>query len=134
MGLKLTSEIRFEHYEGAEKILVVLRRPTPEELNRFLKDRFVTVRNQVRNNLPEARRALIDKILVNVEGLTSENAAGAEIRIDRNLTLTEADRVHFSAMLGFPVETWKDLIPASWKNSWALRFEEARDEGDVAVP
>jgi len=134
MGLKLTSEIRFEFYEGAEKVLVTLRRPTPEELNRFLKDRFVTVRNQVRNNLPEARRALIDKILVDVEGLTADNAAGEEVRVNRALVLSEGDRVHFSAMLGFPVESWKDLIPTSWKNSWALRFEESRDEGDVAVP
>ncbi len=131
--MKLSNLIRFKHWEGGESVTVVLRHPTPEELNKFLKDRFQTVRNVVRNNQPEARRALIDKILVNVEGFTADNAKGEEVQVNKDLVLSDEDRIHWSAVLGFPVQTWKDLIPATWKNSWALRFEESREDAE-AVP
>lgn len=122
--MQITNEIRFKHFEGSESITVVLRQPTSEEVSRFLKARFPSVRNKTLNQRAEAQIAFIDRILTGVDGLTVANAAGEQIPVGPGMALTEADTAAWQQRFGWKVATWKDLIPSYWKTSWALRFEE----------
>ncbi len=137
--MELTNEIRFKHYgQGDDHVVVILRQPTPEEVSRFLKSRFPTVRNKTINQHAEARIAFVDRILKDVEGLTIKNAAGEKVHVGAAMNITDADRESWRQRLGWSVSSWKDLIPAAWKCSWALQFEENQnpvsEEGEDESP
>ena len=117
---------------GDETVTFICRRPSASEHSKFLRDRFEAKGRKMQNHLYEAREALIDKILVDVQGAEFETAEGIGVALNNKTTLNDADVAKWSGLLGVQVTSWKDLIPASWKSSAAMRFEDAQpdDEAD----
>jgi hypothetical protein len=115
---------------GEEAVTLVCRRPQAQELSRFLGERFETKRNKVKSRLIEARVALIDKILVDVEGAQYVGEDGETRALCASTALSIGDQRHWTTVLGKTVNAWKDLIPDSWKSSAAMRFEDAAPEDE----
>jgi hypothetical protein len=117
-----------------EKATFICRRPTSAELSAFLNSRFTNVRNKLKTRLYEARAEFFDKIAVNAENVTFENANGTAVPLNASTSLTDEDKAAWSAILGTPVTSWKDLIDVSWKSSVSMRFEDpaADFDGDEA--
>lgn len=115
---------------GDETVTFICRRPTAAEQSRFLKDRFEAKGRKMQNHLYEARAELMDKILQDVVGAQFEGADRKPQTFNKDTVLGETDRAHWSGILGIKVEGWKDLIPASWKSSAAMRFEDAQPDGE----
>jgi hypothetical protein len=113
---------------GDDKVVMVCRRPTAAELSRFLGDRFESKGKKVKSRLYEARTALVDKILVDARGASFQDAAGETRVLDASTTLNDDDKRMWAGIMGKPVETWKDLIPESWKSSVAMTFEDAQPD------
>lgn len=116
--------------EGGETVVLVCRRPTAPELSKFLGARFEHKGRKVKSKLYPAREEFIDKILVDVEGAQFERADGSTLPLNRAVELSDADKAHWSGICGTQVEGWKDLIPASWKSSAAMTFEDPQPESD----
>lgn len=116
--------------EGGETVTLVCRRPTSQELSGFLNARFDTRGKKVKSKLYEARTALINKILVNVEDANFEKADGGCAMLNAQTVLSEEDQAHWSGLLGTPVTGWKDLIPVSWMSSAAMAFEDPAPEDE----
>lgn len=120
-----SDDIRFPYTVGGETYHVTLRRPTAVELDTFFKNRFRQQGKRFENQYSAASRALIHKILLDIEGLQFRAADGQVQPLNKDTQLTEADRGKYSASLGQPVADWKDLVPLQWKIQWAQRLEEA---------
>lgn len=129
------NQIIFDYSVGAETIRVTLRQPTPTELDTFLRDRYVAKGRKMENHTPESRRKLIDKILVDIEGLQFRDRTGAIHALGAAVSLDEEEKAYQTHRRGHPVTTWRDLVPSHWKNQWAARFEETEGEiEDVPLP
>jgi hypothetical protein len=115
---------------GDETVVLVCRRPTTQEQSKFLKDRFEAKGRKVKSHLYETRVALIDKILLDVKNAEYETASGERKPLNNGTSLADEDKRHWSGILGTTVETWRDLIPPSWKSSAAMRFEDPQPEDD----
>lgn len=116
---------------GDEQVVLICRKPTAEELNRFLSARFVSKGRKVQSNLVEARLKFMDRILVNVENAEYETASGESKPLNNQTQLSEDDRAFASSVLGAPVQSWKDLVNMTWKCSAAMSFEESIPEDEV---
>ena len=133
MSAVISNSIRINvMVDGGEKVVFICRRPKAQELSNFLNKRFQTKGTRVKSQLYEAREALIDKILVNVEGAEYEDAAGQVKPLNASTVLSDQDKTHWAGILGESIESWKDLIPMSWKSSAAMTFEDAKPEADDA--
>lgn len=99
--MKLKKEIKIALTIGNESVLFTLRKPTNEELNEFLGERYeVEKKGKLKDKSLTARVALFDTLLVGVDNLTDEN--DNPIGPDR-----------------------KDEIPANWKGSVIFKaFED----------
>ena len=68
MANVLTSTIRIRvNTGGDEPVIFILRRPSADKVQRFLKGRTETKRNKLVNRAYEARVEFIDGLLVDVE-------------------------------------------------------------------
>jgi hypothetical protein len=126
----LSSKIRIAIAVEDEQIVLICRKPTNDEMNHFLSARIVSRGRKVEQNFIPERVKLIDKILVDAENVGFENAAGEMAPLNASTVLTDADKAHATALLGVPVQTWKDMISVNWKCSAAMRFEEPVTEGE----
>jgi len=74
--MRLTNELKAKiNYKG-EEIVFTLKRPTNEEMNKFLSSRWAAgQRGQVRDHSQEARCDLFDKLLIGISGLEDEKGA-----------------------------------------------------------
>lgn len=133
MAKAFATKIRIPIPVGDETVVMICRRPSAEELNRFLSARFQAKGRKVQTHLYEAREALIDKVLIDVENADYEAPNGEFRPLNARTELTAEERTFCSGILGRQVQTWKDLIPLSWKSSAAMHFEdpapEAGEEG-----
>lgn len=128
-----SNDIRFPYTVNGETYHVTLRRPTAVELDTFFKNRFRQQGKRFENQYSAASRALIHKILVDIEGLQFRAADGQVLPLHKDTQLAEADRAKYAACLGQPVNDWRDLVPPQWKNQWARQFEESgefREQGE----
>jgi hypothetical protein len=115
---------------NGETVVFVCRVPSAAELSKFLNGRFATVRNKVNSRVYEAREEFINKIAVDVENATYAGADGIEKPLSAATALSDEDKTFWSGMFGQRVESWKDLIPLSWKSSAAQRFEDSANVAD----
>ncbi len=101
---------RIRIYVGDEEVTFVLNTPSTDALVRFLKDRYVsTRRGKIVDRSYEARIKFVDEHLYDVENVVYRDENG-QIRPLNNT-----------------VEGWKEKIPASWKVSVAMHFEEKEE-------
>lgn len=124
------SSIRIKVPVGDDSVEFICRRPTAEEQSKFLRDRFETKGRKVKSHLYETRVALIDRIATDIAGAQYENAAGETVPLNAQTVLSEEDKRKWAGILGVPVKDWRDLVPASWKSSAAMRFEDAQPEDE----
>lgn len=111
---------------GNEDVVFICRRPRAKEISTFLNNRWRRgPRGKIVDRLYEARREFVDSILIDVENVTWKTAAGDAAPLNAATSLSEADRQHWSDVLGEPVTSWKDLIPLNWKSAVAMHFEDA---------
>lgn len=115
---------------NGETVVFICRVPSGAEVSAFLNARFVTQRNKVVSNVYTAREAFINKIAIDVENATYEGTDGLEKPLNASVSLTEEEKTYWSGLMGIRVETWKDLIPLSWKSSAAQQFEDSATQGD----
>jgi hypothetical protein len=125
MALIEATSVRIRVPVGDDDVVFVCRRPTGREISKFLSSRYVTKRNKMEPRLYEARLEFVNSILRDVEGATFRNAAGEELPLNAASTLTAEDKALWAGTLGEPVESWKDLIPVTWKSSVAMYFEDS---------
>jgi hypothetical protein len=130
MSAVISSTIRIDVPVGDETVTFICRRPTAQEQSKFLTNRFEAKGRKVKSHLYEARAALIDKVLIDVKNAEYETAAGERRPLNKETQLTEEDKRHWSGIFGTAVESWKDLIPMSWKSSAAMHFEDPQPEGE----
>ncbi len=130
MSVAIRRNIEISIDVSGDKVIIVCRRPTPQEQSAFLNARFEAKGRKVRSHLYEAREALIDKIMVDVRNATYETAAGELKPLNSQTVLAQQDQDHWSSILGVQVQNWKDLIPVSWKSSAAMHFEDPHPEDD----
>ena len=72
--MKLKKEIKIALTIAEESVLFTLRKPTNEELNEFLGERYeVEKKGKLKDKSLTARVALFDTLLTGVENLTDEN-------------------------------------------------------------
>jgi len=123
--------IRIRVIVGDETVVLVCRQPTGAEVSKFLSERFTQKGRKITNHHGEARVAFINRILIDVENATYENADGQMLPLNAQTSLTEGDLAYASRILDIPVRDWKDLVNASWKATAAMTFEESQveDEG-----
>ncbi|HVW07301.1 MAG TPA: hypothetical protein VHC90_01895 [Bryobacteraceae bacterium] len=116
---------------SGETVTFICRVPTGDEQSKFLNSRFTTKRNKVESNVYPARAAFIDNIAVDVEGATFVDAQGAEKPLNASTSFTDADKAKWAKALGLrSIDSWKDLIPLSWKSSAAQQFEDSANAGE----
>lgn len=115
---------------GGEDVVFTLRRPSAKETSKFLNSRFEQKRNKLVSKLYEARVAFIDSLLVDISNAQYETAAGELKPLNKDTVLSADDAAHASRVLDIPVNSWKDLIPVSWKSSVAMQFEDSNQGGD----
>jgi|SRR5665213_166743 len=115
---------------NGESVIFICRVPSAPELSKFLNARFHTARNKVKSCVYEAREEFINKIAIDVENATYAGADGVEKPLGAATTLDDAEKAYWSGVQGVRVESWKDLIPLSWKSSAAQRFEDSATVGD----
>ena len=127
---RLDSTIRISVPVGDEDVILVCRRPSADEVSKFLNSRFTTHRNKVKSNLYPARVAFVDSILVDAENVTFVTASGEEKPLNAATVLTPDDASHWSKVLGEAVSCWKDLISMPWKSTVAMYFEEQQGGGE----
>ncbi|MGE5487570.1 MAG: hypothetical protein ACM3ZB_07090 [bacterium] len=132
MAKAFATKIRIPIPVGDETVIMICRRPTAEELNKFLSARFRASGRKVQTHLYEAREELIDKVLIDVENAEYEGPDGKLRPLSARTELTEEEKTFCSGVLGKPVKTWKDLIPLSWKSSAAMHFEDPAPEAPEA--
>ncbi len=121
-----TDNLRIPVPVGNEDVVFVCRRPRAKEISNFLNNRWRRgPRGKIIDRLYDARREFVDSILIDVENVTWKTAAGETVPLNAGTVLTEADRQHWSEMLGEPVASWKDLIPLNWKSAVAVHVEDA---------
>lgn len=85
--------------------VLILRRPTNNEVKEFLKSRFVRKGGKMVDQSVEAREKFVNTLLVDCENV--------EIK---------KDGVAVSLKSGIP--DWTSYIPLNWKTSIAIKFEE----------
>jgi hypothetical protein len=123
---KIASNRRVSINIAGDVVTFICRTPTAEEHSKFLNGRFNTKKNRVESNVYPARAAFMDKITVNIEGATYEDAEGVERPLNASTSFTDADKKKWAGELGLPsIESWRDLIPLSWKSSAAQQFEDS---------
>ena len=110
---------------NGETVVFICRTPSTPELSQFLNSRFATKRNKVESRVYEARAAFMDKISVDIENATYAAADGQEKPLSVKTDLSADDKTYWSGILGTRVETWKDLVPLTWKSSAAMKFEDS---------
>jgi hypothetical protein len=110
--------------EGGERVVLVCRRPTAAETSHHLTARFRQKGSRIQNNSTEAREALMDKILVDVEGVEYERPDHSAVKLSAATVFTDEEKAYLSSIFGGRVETWKDAIPVNWKSSAATYFED----------
>ena len=110
---------------NGDTVVFICRVPSATELSKFLNSRFETKRNKVKSCVYEAREEFINKIATDIENATYAGADGEEKPLNAQTVLSDQDKTYWSGILGVPVQTWKDLIPLSWKSSAAQRFEDS---------
>lgn len=118
------NDIRFPYTINGETYHVTLRRPTAVELDTFFKNRFRQQGKRFENQYSAAARALVRKVLLDIEGLQFRDAEGQVRPLNKDTGLTEADCAKYAACLGQPVHDWRDLVPVQWQIQWAGKFEE----------
>lgn len=116
--------------EGGNSVTVLCRRPTAQEKQKFLNSRFTTHRNKTTSRLYEARAEFFDKIAVDVEGVTFENAKDEEVPLNAQTVFTDEDKAKWQGIMGVPITGWRDLIDVAWKSSVIMRFEDSASEPD----
>ncbi len=123
---KIASTRRVSIDVFGEIVTFICRIPTGDELSKFLNGRFSAKRNKVESNVYPARAAFMDKITQDVEGATFEDAEGVERPLNAGTVLTEADKHKWCKLLAVPsIDSFRDLIPLSWKSSAAQQFEDS---------
>lgn len=123
MANVLTYKIRIRVNTGQdEPAILIVRRPSADAVQRFLKARTVTRRNKLENHAYEARIDFIDGILVDVEGVAYEDLQGEVHPLNSSVSL---ENVHPDVRGS--ASSWKDLIPVNWKSSAAMYFEDSDD-------
>ncbi|HEX4135920.1 MAG TPA: hypothetical protein VHY84_14995 [Bryobacteraceae bacterium] len=115
---------------SGETVVFVCRVPSAAELSKFLNARFETKRNKVKSHVYEARQEFIDKIAIDIENATYVGADGVEKPLNARTVLEDQDKTYWSGIQGEPVQSWKDLIPLSWKSSAAQQFEDSANVGE----
>jgi len=130
MAVAFQQKVRISIDVAGERVTFICRPPTGKEVSEFLNRRFVTRRNKIESRLYDARRDFVDSILLDIENAEWENANGELLPLNAATELTEEDKRHCAAILGAPVESWKDLIPLNWKASVAMHFEDVQGEGE----
>ncbi len=99
-----------------EEVTFILNTPTTEALLKFLKERYSTTRRgRLVDRSYEARIRFVDEHLYDVENVVYRDENG-DIKPLNNT-----------------VEGWKEKIPASWKVSVAMHFEE-KEEVEADIP
>jgi hypothetical protein len=134
MPLAFDTRVRVAVDVGGEDVVFICRTPTARETSVFLNNRFVTKRNKVTSHLYEARAEFISAIVVDVENAQFRNAAGEVLPLNAQTVLTDDDKRQCGAVLGVQIETWKDLIPLSWKSSAAMKFEDSQNASGEGEP
>lgn len=132
MSVAIRRTVEIEVLVGGETVTLVCRQPTAQQLSGFLNARFEAKGRKVKSHLYSARTGLIDQVLVDIKNATYENAQGELKTLNASTVLSEGDVAYWSGILGSKVESWKDLIPMSWKSSAAMRFEDPQPEDDAA--
>lgn len=94
--MKLQSKITVTVNVGNEKVIIVLRRPTNQEVNEFQAKRFDIKKEDIKGRL-ELLEDYFDSLLVSVENLEDETGI---VTVDR-----------------------KDAIPANWKQDIIAKIE-----------
>jgi hypothetical protein len=134
MPLAFDTRVRVAVDVGGEDVVFICRTPTAKETSAFLNNRFVTKRNKVTSHLYDARANFMDAIVVDVENAQFRNAAGEVLPLNAQTVLTDDDKRQCGAVLGVQVESWKDLIPLSWKSSAAMKFEDSQSASGEEEP
>ena len=133
---KIASTRRVSIDVSGETVTFICRTPTAAEQSHFLNNRFSTKRNKVETRVYQARAEFMDKITVDIEGATYDDAAGTELPLNAATVLTDGDKTKWAEISARRCRSWKDLIPLSWKSSAAQRFEDSQnqpeDEGEPA--
>ena len=128
MAVTISGTIKIDVPVAGATVTLVCRRPTAQELSKFLNARFETQGRKVKSRLYEARTALIDKILVDVKNAEYATPEGEPKPLNCATVLGEREVEYWTAVNGAPVQSWKDLIPMSWKSSAAMHFEDQQPE------
>jgi hypothetical protein len=134
MPLAFDTQVRVPVDVGGEDVILICRTPTAKETSSFLNNRFVTKRNKVTSHLYEARADFITAIVVDLENAQFRNAVGEVLPLNAQTVLTDEDKRQCGAVLGVQVESWKDLIPLSWKSSAAMKFEDSQSASGEEEP
>jgi cytosine/adenosine deaminase-related metal-dependent hydrolase len=130
MAKAFATKIRIPIPVGDETVVMICRKPSTEELTKFLSQRFQAKGRKVQTHLYEAREELIDKVLVDVENAEYETPGGESRPLTAATVLTDEEKTFCAGVLGRKVESWKDLIPLSWKSSAAMHFEDPQPDSE----
>ena len=113
-----------------EDVVFICRKPTGQEVSKFLSARFEQGRRgKVESHLYEARERFMRSIVVDIENATYQNADRQILPLTAVAVLSDADKQFASGVLKTDVRDWRDLIPANWYSSAAMHFEDAANNG-----
>ena len=115
---------------GDDSVVIIVREPSSKERSDFLTARFEMQGRKVKNHQAQARARFIRPLLMDVENATYEDAAGNAQPLNKNTTLAEVDKTSIEAVLGVPINDWRDLLNVSWLSSAAMAFEDPAPEGN----
>lgn len=118
-------------YKGAS-FVVTLRWPSPSEWSQYHHQSNRVDGNQSTDALIDARLALANAVLFDVEGYTVKGN-GRDIVLGRGCLLSEEELSALSQERGFQVMSWKDLVPFHWRLRWMNCIDKEFLEGQ-AVP
>lgn len=95
---------------GNEEVVFVVRRPSAQEISRFLSRRVENKRNKMTSRLYEAREEFANSIIQDVEGAEYISPSGETLPLNAK------------------VEGWLDMVPLNLKTSVAMFFEDVQGE------
>lgn len=130
--MKLREFITFRWEYGGESVVVTLRWPTSSEWSQFQHQSNSLEGNRTTDPTMDARVALVTAVLFDIQGF-SVDGCGREIVLGRACCLTEEELAALSQDRGFPVKSWKDLVPGHWRIRWTSMLDKVFLEGK-AVP
>jgi len=104
--LILGKDMRVHYPYAGHDIYITLRHPTTEEHVEYLSNRTVYEDGQIKTNNAKSAVKLLDKIMVDVEGLGYIDEKGADQPLTKD------------------VPGWQQKVPANIKSRLAMLFDE----------